>query len=119
MEFDEKGFVVSKEKAINRKSPSPTGVESFQNEGHKDALFTFLNKAEVDLGIFGQALVARGFSSVNDLSEAPDAELVAIGFKNPEIRRLRRSLHSRADVGDKKQRWRLCGSYPQSSWFKL
>ncbi len=33
MEFGDKGFVVSKEKAINRKSPSPSGVESSQNVG--------------------------------------------------------------------------------------
>ena len=32
-DYDAKGFVVSKEKAINRKSPSPSGVESFQNVG--------------------------------------------------------------------------------------
>jgi hypothetical protein len=72
-------------------SPSSSGSVPTRTSQRKAALFTFLDKA--DLEKFGPVLIAEGLTGV-------DEELIVIGFKNAEIKRLRRFLQSRADVGD-------------------
>ena len=78
-------------------SPSSSGSVPIRTSQRKAALFTFLTEADLDH--YGPVLIAEGFTGVDDLADATYEELIVIGFKNAEIKRLRRFLQSRAEAG--------------------